>query len=99
MNQKIYTNSTVRIEAQIRLRTGDLVDPIGVRFFMTDPEGILTQYTWGTNIELKHDNGATGIFYVEWFADKTGKYKYTWESYGDIAISQKGIFEAENSRW
>jgi hypothetical protein len=50
-------------------------------------------------VQLKRDVGITGIYYVEWLALLPGKYRYTWESYGDISIAQKGMFEVEDSRW
>jgi hypothetical protein len=99
MNQKLYSNSTIRIEAQVKLRDGTLTDPTGIRFLITDPADITTTYVYGTNVQLKRDVGITGIYYVEWLALLPGKYRYTWESYGDISIAQKGMFEVEDSRW
>ena len=99
MNQKLYSNSTIRIEAQVKLRDGTLTNPTGIRFLITDPADITTTYVYGTNIQLKRDVGVTGIYYVEYLAATSGRYKYTWEASGTIQAAFKSFFEVDDSRW
>lgn len=97
MANKIFSNTLVRIEAQVRTRDGTLVNPIGVRCYLIEPDGTDHTFVYGTDEELERDE--TGIYYVDWNADQVGRYKYTFETYGDIIASFKSFFEVENSRW
>ena len=98
-NHPIYTNSTVKIYARIKDETGTLVDPAGIDFYITEP-GIgatAMHYTYGIGTTIQ--TSGTGIFYVEWLPADPGKYKYTWETSGDVQSSFKSFFEVEDSRW
>ena len=67
-------------------------DPTTLTFKMREPDGTVTTYVEGTDVELVKDS--TGNFHVDWLLAQAGKHYYRWIGTGAAAEADTGEFEA-----
>lgn len=68
-------------------------DPSALSLFVTAPNGITTEYVYGTDVEVVKDS--TGNYHADIDADLAGDWRYRWVSSGTGQASQFGQFVVE----
>jgi hypothetical protein len=87
--QKISPNTTVRIYANIsETDNGNLSDPSALQITITEPDGTILTYVYGTDAEIT--KLATGTYYAEYTVTQLGVYKYVWQTSGTFTTSFSG---------
>lgn len=104
LNNDILTGTTIKIYANLTNESGTAVTTTGLKFYMTEPGGIGTTYTFGVgsgtgNSQTIQGTGTTGEYYKVWTPTRIGKHKYSWEAYGDVSATFKSFFEVKDSKW
>lgn len=97
-NHKILTNQLIRIKAKVRDINGDLVDPQTIYIEISKPgDDSPTIYNTVTSPAVVKES--VGLYYIDFYIDEPGRYKYSWFTLGYPEASWKGFFEAENARF
>lgn len=65
-------------------------DPSAILFRQRDPEGEVTPFVYGDDVELVRS--ATGRFYVLVDVDKPGTWTYRFEGTGDVTAADETTF-------
>lgn len=66
--------------------TGASADPTGITFRVRAPDGVVTAYVYGTDVELART--AAGAYYVDYLLAKPGRYSYRFEGTGAIKTAE-----------
>lgn len=82
--------SQVRCSAIFVNSDGEETDPSAVLFQQRDPEGVVTPYVFGSDVELVRS--AEGRFYVLVDADNPGTWTYRFEGTGDVTAADEMTF-------
>lgn len=87
-----YLGSVVRIVKRITSSTGSTVgvDPAGLQFFLTEPDGTTYSYTYGGSTHIQRStalNGYVGypVYWVDWPAAKERIHRGGWVGSGSNA--------------
>lgn len=71
----------VRVTGAFTNSAGTALDPAVVKFKFTNPAGVTTTYTFGTDAQLVKDS--TGNYHVDLDASVKGTFRYRWFSTGN----------------
>lgn len=71
-------------------------DPGGVQFKIRAPDGTVTTYVYGTDVELVKDS--TGNYHVDWLIASAGRYRYRFAGVTSGQAANEGTFNVQNSR-
>lgn len=93
---KIYINTSLRLETKFYDDAGDDTDPDTVTCMITDPYGITTTYTYGTDTEL--GKASVGDYYLDITPDSSGHWFYRWGGTGsNVTVADEGDFRVQYS--
>ena len=67
--------------------------PLDIRFTMREPDGVLTEYAYGTGAQVKPGDGP-GQYYVDWEIRKPGRHVARWEGVADLSVAVETEFYA-----
>jgi hypothetical protein len=84
----------VRLAATFEIETVD-TDPSTITFKILAPDGTVTTYVFGTDVQLERD--AAGAYHVDWSVTKVGTYHYRFEGTGTAQAAQEGYFYVNKS--
>ena len=79
-----------RLQATIRNISDVLADPTGLTFEMTEPDGVTTTYVYLTDAQLV--KSSTGVYYVDWPIDQSGRHYYKFTATGAVAVAEETSF-------
>jgi len=66
---------------------GAAADPTTVTVRIREPDGTVTAYVYGTDAEVV--KSTTGVYYVDWTFNQTGRHQVRWEGAGDVTTAQQ----------
>lgn len=87
----------VRVTAAFTNTAGTAIDPAAVFFQAKDPNGTLTEYTYGTDVELVRDS--LGNYHADVAAAAAGTWHYRFYSTGSGQAAETGSFTVERSEF
>lgn len=70
---------------------GQPTDPTVLTFLMHEPDGTITVYTLGTNVQLVRDTA--GRFHVDWVCRMRGQHHYRYVGTGAAPAMKQGWFD------
>lgn len=85
----------VRCTATFATNAGVATDPTAVIFQVSDPAGTTTTYVYGTDTQLVRS--ATGMYYVDVDANRSGTWRYRFYSTGTGQAADEGAFKVKDS--
>lgn len=74
------------------------VEPGGLTFYLTEPDGTTYSYVRGTNAQLV-SGAASGYFYVAWPTAKEGVHYGGWAGTGSNAGADEFAFHVRARAW
>ena len=83
----------IRCSAAFTDSDGAAADPDVVVFSFTEPDGSLTTYTYGTDVELVKDS--TGNYHVDVDGNAAGTWFYRFHSTGSGQAADESLFQVD----
>ena len=93
--ERLPYGQPVRLTATFMDEAGALVDPGMVSFWLKAPDGTVTEYVYGTDVELVKP--ATGVYYVDWPNDAAGLYAVRFDGTGGNPGAVEGQYVVDAS--
>lgn len=66
---------------------GAAADPTAITAVITEPDGVVTTYVYGTDAELVKDS--VGVYYVDWTFAKKGRHKIKISGTGAVVSAEQ----------
>lgn len=76
----------------IKNRDGAISDPTTLTFTMTEPDGTVTTYVYGTDTQLVRDS--VGNYHVDWVITKVGAHVWKFDGTGTATLDEPSEFYA-----
>lgn len=89
--------NVIRAAAVFRNIANVLIDPTEVRFQVKDPAGVVTEYVYGTNVQLVKDS--VGNYHSDVTGNKTGRWSYRFYSTGSGEAAAESQFVIRSSNF
>lgn len=86
-----------KLSATITDEDGALIDPDTLIFKIKLPDGTVTTYTYGTDVELVRDS--IGVFHVYWDVETAGGYWWRFAASGNVGAAEEAYFSVQSSRF
>jgi len=88
-----HLGQPTNLDFKVTSSTGStvLVDPGGLTFYLTEPDGTTYSYVWGTNAQLT--TVAAGHFRVSWTVAKRGRHSGGWVATSSHACADEFQFD------
>lgn len=67
-------------------------DPTGLAFTITEPDGVATTWTYGTDAQVVKDS--VGDYHADWPVAKPGRHFWRWAATGAAVGAEAGEFWA-----
>ena len=80
---RYYPGSAIRLTASFRDENGTDIDPDTLKIKAWSPQGILSQYVYGTDANVVR--ASAGNYYAEVTPDAAGLWRIRWETTGTNA--------------
>lgn len=94
-SEQIDVGDVVVISVNIKNLSNNDIDPTTLAFWLKDPSGAITQYTYGTDSELVKDS--TGNYHVDYTTVRRGRHRYRFTSTGVGEGAAESYFEVEKT--
>lgn len=77
-------------------QNGSAIDPSGVTLQVRTPDGVLSEYVYGTDPEV--EKTGTGAYRLPWEIEQIGEHWYRWVSTGTGQAAEEGYFTVRRRR-
>lgn len=86
-----------KLTAELRDEDGALADPTVLTFYMREPDDTVTDFVYGTDVELVKDS--PGIYHVYWDITQSGFHHWRYEATGTVAAAEEANFTVRQTQF